>query len=186
MDPDYETKYATNGKVMFGSTVLLFLLVIVLLFVHTFRHSCFPRRNHAIRIPSKGLLPCSLKFLPIFTYSSNTHRSLHDCAVYLSEFTDGQQCRVLPNCNHVFHAHCIDAWFTSHSNCPLCRITVHRHAIPVQPFSNTEPASLGFSSFPASVWCPRKSLEMVSLIVELKGGRDPDPGRGPMISRADN
>jgi len=163
MDPECQAKYASNGKIIFGSSVFLFFLVIILVFVHNFRRPCFPRRNHAIR-------PSLLKFLPTFTYSSYTHRSLHDCAVCLSEFSDGQDCRVLPNCNHAFHPHCIDAWLRSHSNCPLCRTPVHPHAVPVQPFYNTEPGSLGFSPFPAPVWCPRKSLD-------LEGEPDSDPRR---------
>lgn len=191
MDPETQEKYASNGKVMFGSTILLFLIVIIVVFVHTFRDSCFRRHRHAIRTVSsvafnEGLCPSVLKFLPTFTYSSDTHRSIHDCAVCLSEFADGEEGRFLPNCNHAFHAHCVDIWFHSHSNCPLCRTPVRRYAAPVQPSSDTEPGSVGLSSYPAPVWCPRKSLELVGMTAELEQNPVSEPGHGSTISRVGN
>ncbi|KAL5986122.1 hypothetical protein ACLOJK_028112 [Asimina triloba] len=47
-----------------------------------------------------------------------------DCAVCLGEFEDGEWLRLLPVCAHVFHSSCVDAWFQTHSNCPLCRSSV--------------------------------------------------------------
>ncbi|XP_022159854.1 E3 ubiquitin-protein ligase Os04g0590900-like isoform X2 [Momordica charantia] len=44
-----------------------------------------------------------------------------DCAVCLSEFQEDESLRLLPKCSHAFHLQCIDTWFKSHSNCPLCR-----------------------------------------------------------------
>ncbi|KAL3536388.1 hypothetical protein ACH5RR_004849 [Cinchona calisaya] len=43
------------------------------------------------------------------------------CAVCLSEFKQGDEVRVLPECMHTFHVSCIDKWLLSHRNCPLCR-----------------------------------------------------------------
>lgn len=48
-----------------------------------------------------------------------------DCAVCLGEFEDSDWLKQLPNCSHVFHVCCIDTWFQSHSNCPLCRSSVY-------------------------------------------------------------
>ena len=44
-----------------------------------------------------------------------------DCAVCLGEFEEGELLKHLPNCSHAFHIPCIDTWFESHSNCPICR-----------------------------------------------------------------
>ncbi|PKU67873.1 RING-H2 finger protein ATL45 [Dendrobium catenatum] len=43
------------------------------------------------------------------------------CAVCLSEFADGENIRLLPECKHYFHVKCIDKWLQSHSSCPVCR-----------------------------------------------------------------
>ncbi|KAF3921245.1 hypothetical protein ABW21_db0205442 [Orbilia brochopaga] len=44
------------------------------------------------------------------------------CLVCLSDFEDGELCRQLVQCQHVFHRDCIDEWLTTGRNsCPLCR-----------------------------------------------------------------
>jgi len=47
-----------------------------------------------------------------------------ECAVCLEKFEEEESLRLLPKCSHVFHTECIDAWFTSHSTCPLCRTSL--------------------------------------------------------------
>ncbi|KAJ0045421.1 hypothetical protein Pint_06271 [Pistacia integerrima] len=51
------------------------------------------------------------------------------CAICLCEFNDGEAIRILPECLHSFHVHCIDMWLYSHSNCPLCRADTPVHHI---------------------------------------------------------
>lgn len=51
-----------------------------------------------------------------------------ECAVCLNEFKDGDKMRVLPRCNHRFHVECVDTWFQSHANCPLCRTPIEEKA----------------------------------------------------------
>lgn len=44
------------------------------------------------------------------------------CLVCLSEYEAGEECRLLAQCQHVFHKECIDTWLTTGRNsCPLCR-----------------------------------------------------------------
>ncbi|KAK4352365.1 hypothetical protein RND71_027883 [Anisodus tanguticus] len=47
-----------------------------------------------------------------------------NCSVCLNEFQDDESLRLLPNCKHAFHIHCIDTWLRSHTNCPLCRSSI--------------------------------------------------------------
>ncbi|XP_059639452.1 RING-H2 finger protein ATL66-like [Cornus florida] len=48
-----------------------------------------------------------------------------ECVVCLSQVSGGEMYRILPECHHGFHVHCIDAWLQAHSTCPLCRSPVN-------------------------------------------------------------
>lgn len=147
------TNYAVSGKIMLCSVILLFIVIFTIACFHSYVR-CFFHRHHPRRTrrtprhlfphpvisfttllettlsPTnpKALDPSLLMTLPTFTYSATTriNPAPLECAVCLSEFEDQEQGRVLPKCNHTFHLECIDTWFQSQSNCPLCRA-------PVQP-----------------------------------------------------
>ncbi|KAK3198974.1 hypothetical protein Dsin_022389 [Dipteronia sinensis] len=44
-----------------------------------------------------------------------------DCAICLDDFVDGDSCRILIVCNHIFHSNCIDQWLKYQLTCPICR-----------------------------------------------------------------
>jgi hypothetical protein len=78
--------------------------------------------QHLLRLHEGGLDQTFIDTLPVFLYG--TIRGLKDgadCAVCLSEFSEEDHLRLLPNCKHAFHVDCIDTWFLSNSTCPLCR-----------------------------------------------------------------
>ncbi|KAJ8762175.1 hypothetical protein K2173_007329 [Erythroxylum novogranatense] len=70
---------------------------------------------------NKGLKKKILRSLPIQTFSADWAVRFSDCAICLTEFTTGDEIRVLPQCGHGFHVSCIDTWLGSHSSCPSCR-----------------------------------------------------------------
>lgn len=43
------------------------------------------------------------------------------CSICLADYKDCEILRLLPDCRHVFHAACIDAWLRLHASCPMCR-----------------------------------------------------------------
>lgn len=43
------------------------------------------------------------------------------CSICLSEYEPMETLRSMPQCNHYFHAQCIDAWLKMNATCPLCR-----------------------------------------------------------------
>lgn len=76
---------------------------------------------------NKGLKKKVLQSLPKFVYgpafvAENCGKQFAvDCAICLAEYVDGDEIRMLPQCGHAFHVHCIDTWLGSHSSCPSCR-----------------------------------------------------------------
>ncbi|KAF5729341.1 putative RING-H2 finger protein ATL69 [Tripterygium wilfordii] len=43
------------------------------------------------------------------------------CSICLSEYRAKDTVRCVPECNHCFHADCIDKWLKMNATCPLCR-----------------------------------------------------------------
>lgn len=43
------------------------------------------------------------------------------CPICLSEYQPKETLRSIPECNHYFHAECIDEWLRLNGTCPLCR-----------------------------------------------------------------
>ncbi|KAF5731432.1 RING-H2 finger protein ATL5 [Tripterygium wilfordii] len=165
MDPK---NYGSNGKIMLSS-IVIFVSVIIVMFCF---HYCFRRfsprgRRHQerqIRLQqlahhlvfasennftaaahgseNQGLELRVLKSIPVFTYDSKMGNPPPECAVCLSEFEDDERGRLLPKCGHIFHNDCIEMWFQSHSNCPLCRSPVQLH-IPEPAKSDVETGGSG-------------------------------------------
>lgn len=58
-----------------------------------------------------------------FIYSSNSTRETK-CIICYEDFDKGTTIRRL-RCEHCFHRHCVDHWFTtSQLRCPMCRANV--------------------------------------------------------------
>ncbi|BAT86292.1 hypothetical protein LR48_Vigan03g283200 [Vigna angularis] len=166
MEPDTESEYAYNCKVMVGTAILVFLLIILIILFNAYLRFCRRRRRVLL-----------FRSLPTFSFSASVHRSLQECAVCLSEFADGDKVRTLPNCKHGFHTHCIDAWFASHSTCPLCRTP----AQPAKGCSDNEPGLVPVSgaeegcssSLSPPIACPRKTLDVVIEVEDVERGLNP-------------
>ncbi|PON45220.1 43kDa postsynaptic protein [Parasponia andersonii] len=43
------------------------------------------------------------------------------CPICLSEYQSKETLRTIPECNHYFHASCVDEWLKMNATCPLCR-----------------------------------------------------------------
>ncbi|KAK9068599.1 hypothetical protein SSX86_012714 [Deinandra increscens subsp. villosa] len=83
------------------------------------------RRAGRLAAASRGLDAEVLETFPTFAYSAvkglKIGKGALECAVCLNEFEDEETIRLIPKCDHVFHAECIDAWLQNHVTCPVCR-----------------------------------------------------------------
>ncbi|KAF8033198.1 hypothetical protein BT93_D1949 [Corymbia citriodora subsp. variegata] len=43
------------------------------------------------------------------------------CSICLLDYKPEETVRMIPECNHYFHAQCIDPWLRRNASCPLCR-----------------------------------------------------------------
>lgn len=112
---------------------LLCALVCIIGLIVVARCAWLRRRSIANRTPgqppaNKGIKKKFVEALPKFAYDSGKEDnggggklSSGDCAICLSEYANGDEIRILPQCGHGFHVGCIDKWLGSHSSCPSCR-----------------------------------------------------------------
>ncbi|XP_016494615.2 RING-H2 finger protein ATL22-like [Nicotiana tabacum] len=47
------------------------------------------------------------------------------CSICLAEYSAGEALRCIPECEHCFHAECVDKWLKMNSTCPVCRNSLH-------------------------------------------------------------
>ncbi|KAK8698383.1 hypothetical protein V6N13_114504 [Hibiscus sabdariffa] len=100
-------------------TTFLLLLPIVL------RHRRHRHRRHSHR--SSGFCAKQLRKLPQLRFSEETnagHPGFDSCAICLDGFRQGQWCRNLVGCGHLFHRKCLDSWLIKVTSCPICRTRV--------------------------------------------------------------
>ncbi|KAF8109927.1 hypothetical protein N665_0089s0046 [Sinapis alba] len=75
-----------------------------------------------------GLDASVIETFPTFRYSTvktlRIGKAALECPVCLNGFEDDETLRLIPQCCHVFHSGCIDAWLRSHVTCPLCRVNL--------------------------------------------------------------
>ncbi|OVA03209.1 zinc finger protein [Macleaya cordata] len=88
------------------------------------------RQNSGLKKKEMVALPSSTYIKSSSDSSSPPSGSTSGCAICLMEFSNGENIRVLPKCNHRFHIGCIDTWLLSHSSCPTCRHLLNCHDLP--------------------------------------------------------
>ncbi|GJS87859.1 zinc finger, RING/FYVE/PHD-type containing protein [Tanacetum coccineum] len=63
------------------------------------------------------------------------------CAICLSDYKPKDAVRTIPECNHYFHADCIDEWLKINVTCPICRKSPQSSSL-VTPCSSVSSSSL--------------------------------------------
>ncbi|KAL2532190.1 RING-H2 finger protein ATL56-like [Abeliophyllum distichum] len=125
---------ATQATVMemVTSLLLLFAGIGVLVLIHvcivgrSIRRGFSERNTDVVERGSFGSTSMSqddIEKLPCFDFMTKEKGSSPAavCAVCLENFKLGEKCRLLPLCNHSFHADCVDLWLLRTPICPMCR-----------------------------------------------------------------
>lgn len=107
--------------------ILLFVGIGVLILIHIcIVGRAYRRGIGTTNIVERGSLASNsmshedIEKLPSYAFQS---KDPMECAVCLDNLKVGEKCRLLPLCNHSFHAECIDLWLLKTSICPICRST---------------------------------------------------------------
>ncbi|KAK9275148.1 hypothetical protein L1049_022407 [Liquidambar formosana] len=132
------------------SLFFLFLGVAAILLLHlclagrTFHRRRYDRQypQYDTQIPNfgdadTGYSPEDLRKLPRFRYGTEPVSAV-ECVVCLDPFREGDFCRSLPGCCHVFHSNCIDKWLVKVPACPICRASVRFSAGATSSVNGTE------------------------------------------------
>lgn len=124
-----------------GLSIIFFFILILLVAFFFFYFVCkfnffsteilnsSPDANAVLVQINKGLDQETIQKLPVFLFSEpicklNSVKESDECPICLGLFGDDEMVKLLPNCEHVYHAQCIDEWLVDHSNCPLCRASL--------------------------------------------------------------
>ncbi|XP_072979219.1 E3 ubiquitin-protein ligase ATL6-like [Typha angustifolia] len=143
-DPSSEDRLIAMITLIAFIAILFFIFVgIIALLVG----ACFHHRRRCRLEPQPSALPPNpthddspiqtfagnvnpVEAIPITVYSCDRGDAV--CAICLEELVAGEEVKVLPLCEHVFHASCADQWLAERSNvCPLCRVKVFEEKIEV-------------------------------------------------------
>nr|VDD24655.1 unnamed protein product [Brassica oleracea] len=64
------------------------------------------------------------EMLPIVIFKESYSINDSQCSVCLGDYQANEKLQQIPPCGHTFHMDCIDLWLTSHTTCPLCRLSI--------------------------------------------------------------
>nr|XP_009603368.3 RING-H2 finger protein ATL20-like [Nicotiana tomentosiformis]XP_016442796.1 PREDICTED: RING-H2 finger protein ATL20-like [Nicotiana tabacum] len=77
-----------------------------------------------ISLPTSGLDDCTIQSYPKVVLGESRRLPGHNaltCPICLVEYSAGESVRLIPLCQHSFHADCVDEWLKMKATCPVCR-----------------------------------------------------------------
>jgi len=86
--------------------------------------------------------PITIGLIPKIEISESQVLDRSSCSICFDEFFVGEEVKAL-NCEHMFHAPCIDRWLHLHGTCPVCREVINPLVLPA---ASVPMASMGFMS----------------------------------------
>ena len=90
-------------------------------------------QSHGIPLSTINLITNVTRYCD---HLNNNNNNNDICSICQIAFTDTTICRVIKNCNHIFHINCIDTWLHEHTTCPFCRYDLLNITIPNENSGN--------------------------------------------------
>ncbi|CAA6675117.1 unnamed protein product [Spirodela intermedia] len=124
-----ETAAATNGVGLgYGIAIAVGILVLVSSIMLA-SYVCVrvkggePRLEDELRLPPSAVPspPPPLPSPPAWMAPPSSPTRSSPCPICLSEYRSGDSLRRIPDCEHCFHAACVDEWLRVSATCPVCR-----------------------------------------------------------------
>lgn len=115
---DFGTTMAIILAALFSTVLLAFSLTAA---VRLLLARCHPS---AERVDPEKSSSSAAAQVPTTLFSAAGTRlsgAVAECAICLTEFTEGDAVQVLPACNHGFHRRCVEQWLATRGSCPTCR-----------------------------------------------------------------
>ncbi|CAN1223375.1 Putative RING-H2 finger protein ATL69 [Linum perenne] len=112
------------------STIMLASYICVRLKISSSSGSTTSRRHNSSSEVSAevvaGLDPPTIDSLPKIVVGESRRLPRPNngpCSICLAEYSPNDTLRCIPDCNHCFHADCVDEWLKMTATCPLCRVS---------------------------------------------------------------
>ncbi|CAI9291106.1 unnamed protein product [Lactuca saligna] len=90
-----------------------------------------------------GLDRLTIESYPKTLWGENRNLPNNDptCAICLSDYEPKEAIRTIPECNHYFHADCVDEWLKLNATCPVCRNSPESSSVMTPCFSISSDSS---------------------------------------------
>ncbi|PWA47681.1 Zinc finger, RING/FYVE/PHD-type [Artemisia annua] len=117
---------------IFAFTLVFTLLLLLSLYLFHLRlrrlrrHPPPPQSaaNNPLSTAELGLKKELREMLPVIVFKESFSVSDTICSVCLGDYQAEDRLQQIPVCKHVFHVECIDHWLSTHTTCPLCRLSL--------------------------------------------------------------
>ncbi|PWA66451.1 RING-H2 finger protein ATL74 [Artemisia annua] len=117
-----ESGFDTNTVVVLAA---LFCTLVAVLALNWIIHYALKRRRALLDAEHGMALSIEKQTIsrkiPVEVFQLRAEVVATECSICLGNFVQGENVRVLPECNHEFHVKCVDKWLVEHMSCPNCR-----------------------------------------------------------------
>ncbi|KAL3617980.1 hypothetical protein CASFOL_038302 [Castilleja foliolosa] len=108
----------------FNSTITVVVAFISVFFLGFDATILFLSNTRRHNISDRSLATPHDVIVPGIKYRASDFPMMLDCAICLDSFREGDECRNLRICKHLFHSKCVDRWIVKNPSCPVCRTRV--------------------------------------------------------------